>query len=120
MDLREDFQEFSRRMRCKWYFKDNVTPNFSEIPALRPKSTWAPPERCPALELFLSENEKELLEYVPLKTLCKHNLNKDEWQILKMLIENNSVIFKQADKGIVCGCLGSRRLFSGRIFTTRK
>jgi hypothetical protein len=57
MDLREDFQEFSRRMRCKWHFKDNVTPDFSEIPAFRPKSTWTPPEGCPALELFLSQIE---------------------------------------------------------------
>ena len=64
-----------------------------------PKLTWTPPEGCPALELFLSQIKKELLEYVPLKTLWKHNLNKDEWQILKTLIEDNSVIIKPADKG---------------------
>ena len=32
-DLRRDFGEFSRKMRCKWYFKDEPSPNFSEVPA---------------------------------------------------------------------------------------
>ena len=38
-DLRRDFNEFSRKMRCKWYFRDEPFEEFSEIPAFRPKST---------------------------------------------------------------------------------
>ena len=32
-DLRRDFNEFSRKMRCKWYFRDEPSEEFSEIPA---------------------------------------------------------------------------------------
>ena len=39
VDLRKDFNEFSRRMRNKWHLRDNATADFSEIPAFRPKST---------------------------------------------------------------------------------
>ena len=53
VDLRKDFNEFSRRMRNKWHLRDNATADFSEIPAFRPKSTWTPPKGCPSFELFL-------------------------------------------------------------------
>ena len=35
-DLRRDFNEFSRKTRCKWYFRDEPSKDFSEIPAFRP------------------------------------------------------------------------------------
>ena len=38
-DLRHNFNEFRRKMRCKWYFRDEPSEEFSEIPAFRPKST---------------------------------------------------------------------------------
>ena len=31
---RRDFGEFSRKMTCKWYFKDESTPSFSEVTIL--------------------------------------------------------------------------------------
>ena len=34
-DLKRDFGEFSRRMRCKWYDRDKPSSNFSEVPASR-------------------------------------------------------------------------------------
>ena len=30
-NLRKYFGEFSRKMRCKWYFRDEKSPNFSEV-----------------------------------------------------------------------------------------
>jgi hypothetical protein len=97
-DLRKDFNEFSRRMRNKWHFRDNVMADFSEIPAFRPKSTRTPPKGCPSLELFLSQIEKELFECVPQK-LWQHNISKIVWLALKTLTEDNSIIIKPADKG---------------------
>ena len=38
-DLTRDFNEFSRKMRCKWYFRGEPSEVFSEIPAFTPKST---------------------------------------------------------------------------------
>ena len=46
-DLRRDFNEFSRKMRCKWYFRNEPSNEFSEIPAFRPKSNWKPPAGNP-------------------------------------------------------------------------
>ena len=84
-------------MRNKWHFRENVTGDFSEIP-FRPKSTWTPLKGYPSLEMFLSQVEKELFEYVP-QRVRNDNLCKNEWQILKTLIEDNSIIIKPADKG---------------------
>ena len=51
-ELRNDCNEFCRRMSLKWYFRNEITPNFSEVPAFRPKSSWNPPEGHPNLEVF--------------------------------------------------------------------
>ena len=32
-DLGKDFSKFSRKIKCKWYFKDVSSPDFSEVPA---------------------------------------------------------------------------------------
>ena len=57
-ELRKDFEEFCRRMRCKWHFRNEVSELFSEIPAFRPKSSWLPPKGHASLEIFLSQLEK--------------------------------------------------------------
>ena len=31
-ELRKDFSEFCRRLRNKWYFRNETTPQFSEVP----------------------------------------------------------------------------------------
>ena len=69
-DLRRDFGEFSRKIRCKWYFRDESSPDFSEVPAFRPKFNWKPPTGQPCVELFLSKLENELFSFT---TLLKRN-----------------------------------------------
>ena len=39
-ELRKDFEELSCRMQCKWHFCNELSENFSQTPALRPKSVW--------------------------------------------------------------------------------
>ena len=34
-NLRRDFDDFSRKMRCKWYFRNELSDNFSEVPAFK-------------------------------------------------------------------------------------
>ena len=53
-ELRKDFEEFCRRVRIKWYFRNDILENFSEKFALIPKSKWKPPNGHPSLEVFLS------------------------------------------------------------------
>ena len=43
VDLRRDFNKFSRKMRCKWHFR-NKTQCSKEIPTFHSKSTWNPPK----------------------------------------------------------------------------
>ena len=38
-DLKTDSEGFSRKMRCKWHFKNGITENFSETLAFLNKST---------------------------------------------------------------------------------
>ena len=39
-ELRKDFSEFCRRMRNKSYFWNEPTPQFSEVPCCKTKSSW--------------------------------------------------------------------------------
>ena len=55
--LRKDSEEFFRKMTNKWHFHNDVTPQFSEIPAFTPKSKWHPPKGHPNLEVLLSQIE---------------------------------------------------------------
>ena len=59
-ELRNDFEEFCRRIHLKWYFRKEPTSEFSETSSLTPKSSWKPPKGHPSLEVFLSEIEKEI------------------------------------------------------------
>ena len=46
-------------MRIKWYFRNEISENFSEVPAFSPKSSWKPPQGHPNLEVYLSQVENE-------------------------------------------------------------
>ena len=76
-DLKRDFVDFSRKMRCKWYFRNDISENFSETPAFRTKSTWNPPQGHPALEIFLSQMEADVFSLLPGNT-AQYNLSKEE------------------------------------------
>ena len=43
LKLRNDFEEFCRKMRLKWYFPNEPTSEFSGTPSFTPKSSWKPP-----------------------------------------------------------------------------
>ena len=81
-ELRKDFEEFCRRMRCKWHFRNEVSETFSEIPAFRPKLSWLPPKGHASLEIFLSQLEKELFTD-DLDEPSQSNLSPEEWKALK-------------------------------------
>ena len=97
-DLRRDFNDSSRKMKCKWHFRDEPSEEFSEVPAFRPKSTWKPPAGGPCVELISNKVEHELFSFLPGKPQS-YNLTKEEWQALKNLKDERSIIIKPADKG---------------------
>ena len=85
--LKQDFEEFCLKMRLKWPFRNEPTPEFSITPAFNPKSTWKPPNGSPSLELFLSQVEKDLFE-ISKTTLGYSNISKEEWQSLLFLADD--------------------------------
>ena len=85
-------------MRIKWYFRNDISENFSEKPALTPKSKLKPPKGHPSLEVFLSQIEKEPFELAEsLLNYC--NFSKEEWQAMRSLVNDRSAVIKKADKG---------------------
>ena len=97
-NLSRDFDDCSRKMRCKWCFRNELSDNFIEVPAFKPKSLWKPPASHPCLELFLSKLEGELLSFLPGKPQS-YNMSKEERQAMRNLTEVCSIIIKPADKG---------------------
>ena len=97
-ELRTGFNEFCRRMRTKWYFKYEPTKEFSNIPAFSPKSTWTPPNGHPNLEVYLSQIENEVFK-IPKEQLGYSNLSKLEWEAIRSLAGDRSIVIKKADKG---------------------
>ena len=77
-DLKRDFTNFSRKMKCKLYFRNYTSENFNETPAFRIKSTWNPPQGHPALEMFSSQMEADVFSLLPGNTTL-HNLSQEEW-----------------------------------------
>ena len=97
-NLRRDFDDVSRKMRCKWYFRNELSDNFIELPAFKPKSLWKPPAGHPCVGLFLSNLQGELFSFLPGKPQS-YNISKEEWQAMHNLAEDRSIIVKPADKG---------------------
>ena len=56
---------FLRKIKCKWYFRNNISEHFSETAALYVKSTWNPQQGHPALEMFLSQMEAHAFLLLP-------------------------------------------------------
>ena len=105
-DLKRDFNEFSRKMRCKWYFRNEPREDFLEKPVFNIKSNWSPPNGHPALEIFLSELENKIFS-VLLGTPRDYNLSKEEWLAMRGLAEGRNIIIKPSDKGS-CAVLWDR------------
>ena len=99
-DIRRDFQDFSRKMRCRRHFRNEPSDDFSNVPAFRPNSQWNPPTGHPCGELFLSRLENELFSFLPGKPQS-YNLTNEEWKAMRNLAEDRSIIIKPADKGSV-------------------
>ena len=94
-ELRKAFEEFSRRMRCKWHFRNEVSENFSETPVFRPKSIWKPPKGHVSLEVFLSRLEKKIFS----NEIIESNLSGEEWKALRALAADKTIATKRDDKG---------------------
>ena len=96
--LRKDFSEFCWSMRNKWYFWNEPTLQFSEVPYCKTKSSWRPPNGHPTLEIFLSKVEKDLFDICK-KQKTYSNFNNEEWKAVRSLADDRNLVIKKANKG---------------------
>ena len=103
---------FSRKMKCKWYSRDEPSLNFSEVPAWA-KSNWKPPLGDPCLKLLFNNLESELFCFQRGKHRA-YSLTKENWIDIGSILEDQSKIIKPADKGS-CVVVWERVLPNWRI-----
>ena len=108
--LKSDIEDFKRRMRLKWHFRDNShdsnsidnanrnNDNYENSPSFYIKSGWNPPRAGPILESNLSLLEKEAMSISP-QGRNFSNLSFGERQALYDLKSDKSIVIKQAGKG---------------------
>ena len=99
--LKADIEEFKRRMRLRWYFRNNEDDSFTDDNSndhFRTKSTWQPPKDDPLLENYLSLLEKEVLSVSP-EGKNFSNLSPSEQLSLKRLKCDRNIVIKEAVKG---------------------
>ena len=85
-------------MRCKWHFCNELSKNFSEKPAFRPKSVRKTPKGHASLQVFLSRLEKELFSD-DISESIQSNLSAEEWKALRGLAADKTIVIKGTDKG---------------------
>ena len=99
-ELREDFENFRRRIRIKWHFRNEPSDNFSEKPAFSPKSSWKLPLGHANLEVFLSQAENETFE-ITKEPIRYSNLSQEEWRAIRTLADKRSMVIKKLTKDLV-------------------
>ena len=87
-------------MRIKWNFWYERSEDFSDKPALCPKSIWKPAHSHLGLELFLSQIEEDIFEHLVKDSIpINLNMTKEEWDNLRGPSDERSIVIKKADKG---------------------
>ena len=96
-DLQRDFDDFARKMRCKWYFRNESQYIPSQVSTCKLKSKWNPPKGSPAFELFLNKVKEDIFSVLPGHS-GKFKLNREEYLTMGSLQNDRSIIIKPADK----------------------
>ena len=98
-ELNKDIMEFTRKIRLVEYFEGNKYEN--DESHVRNKSNWIPPKGMDKdVESFIS-----IVTDIPLtpnkKSSIKHNSSKSQQNSIKSLTDDDSLIIKEADKGVL-------------------
>ena len=94
--IKIDLENFGRRLRLKWYFRDSE--EFSKVPVFRPRSKFNPRHKDVAIEVYLSKLEDELMK-LSVDGKIFSNLTKEELLALNSLKSDRTIVIKEADKG---------------------
>lgn len=100
-DLTTDIKEYTRKLRLAEYFhSDDDGENTTETDLVKNKSNFNPKKgRNALLDTVCDTLESMPTEDNPSKNKRQHNLLKSEENAIKSLLNDNSIVIKEADKG---------------------
>ena len=96
LKLWTDFKEYYRHVRLKLYFSNESTSYFSRQPSFLSKSFWSVIVCHPNREVFLRQNENELLQ-ISSNVLSYSKLTMEEWKTNLPIADDKSIVTKKAD-----------------------
>ena len=91
--LMKDFDEFARKLRCRYLFDDGTHENLHPF---RTNTGYKPPPTCNALENYIEKTKLELSS-IPIK-VQRDNLSSLEREALLSLKNKHQIVIKKADK----------------------
>ena len=96
-NLLRDFDEFSRILRCRYFYEQNDTT----VHPFRSKSGYQPPFTCHTLENYINLTRLEISS-MPVDKNIQPNLTNQEMSALSKLRKDPNIIIKKADKNSNC------------------
>ena len=67
-ESKSDFEEFCRRMRIKWHFRNELSKNVTEKKHIQAEASWKSRKGNPNLEMFLRQVEQDLFKTIETPT----------------------------------------------------
>lgn len=100
-DLTTDIKEYTRKLRLAEYFhSDDDEENITETSLVKNKSNFNPKKgRNALLDTVCDTHESLSTEDNTPKNKRQHNLLKSEENTIKSLLNDDSIVIKEADKG---------------------
>ena len=98
--MEKDIHNFTRKLRLTEYFANENDITFDEQtePLVKNRGTFHPPRnRNKMLDIVVDYLNNQNFDNAATKN--KSNISKNEWEAIKSLKENDSIVIKEADKG---------------------
>ena len=91
-------ENFGRRLRLKWHFRESE--NFSDYPAFKPRSKSNPRNKDAAIELYLSKLEEELMN-ICVQGNNYSNVTREELAAINNLKADRTIVIKEGSGVVV-------------------
>jgi hypothetical protein len=99
LQLKEDFQRFSRNLRLREYFSNQDSSPYVPNP-FKAQSTFTPStNRCRFLDTYISAVESQIFAALEEQAPFYKNLNSAQSKALLELRSNRQIVIREADKG---------------------
>ncbi|CAG2210450.1 unnamed protein product [Mytilus edulis] len=97
MSILKDYNEFARKLRCRYMFSQEKT----DLHPFRSNTGYKPASTCHTLENYIDLTKLEL-SFLPIERNVKNNLTKGERIALRNLKNDETIVIKKADKNSNC------------------